>query len=191
MQPLQFPASKMSTRGKAFNIIKERSFRLGDFTLASGAKSTYYLDMKPTMFNPEGADVLAHLVFERLSELPVELVGGLEMGAVPLIGPINLVSYQRGRPMPGFFVRKNVKEHGTRKLIETAEDIAGKNVVILDDVTTTGASAMLAVDAVRAAGANVLLVLSIVDREEGATEFYQKAGVPFDRLFKTSDFMSA
>jgi orotate phosphoribosyltransferase len=181
----------MSTRGKAFNLIKALSFTLGDFTLASGAKSKYYLDMKPTMFNPEGATVLAKLVLERISGLPVDLVGGLEMGAVPLIAPINMISYEMGRPIPGFFVRKQVKDHGTKKLIEAADDMRGKNVVILDDVTTTGGSAMIAVDAVKAAGANVLLVLSIVDREEGATEFYAKAGVPFDRLFTTSDFMGA
>ena len=110
------------------------------------------------------------------------------MGAVPLISVINMVSYHRRKPIPGFFVRKQVKDHGTKKKIETAGDLKGKNVVILDDVTTSGESAFEAVTAVKEIGANVLLVLSIVDREEGATEFYARAGIPFERIFTTSDF---
>jgi orotate phosphoribosyltransferase len=194
MEPLRFPENKISTRAKAFKIIKERSFSLGDFVLASGKRSNYYLDMKPAMFSPEGATVLAQLVIDRIDELPfgpVDYVGGLEMGAVPLIAPIVMLSYNRGNPIPGFFVRKKVKDHGTMKLIEGISNFKSKNVVILDDVTTTGESAMEAVRAVQAEGANVLLVLSIVDREEGATEFYAKAGIPFDRLFKTGDFMTS
>jgi orotate phosphoribosyltransferase len=188
MEPLRFPEDKVSIRGKAFRIIKEKAWFKGDFVLASGKRSNYYLDMKPAMFSPEGSNVLARLVFEKIRDLPVDYVGGLEMGAVPLIGPINMTSYESNRPISGFFVRKQVKDHGTMKLIEAVDDLKGKNVVILDDVTTSGCSAMIAVDAVKAAGAKVLLVLSIVDREEGATEFFAGKGIPFERLFKTSDF---
>jgi orotate phosphoribosyltransferase len=191
MEPLRFPVNKISTRKKAFQLIKEKSFAVGDFVLASGKRSKYYLDMKPAMLSPEGANVLAQLILERIDDLDVHYVGGLAMGAVPLISVINMVSYQRGKPIPGFFVRKSVKDHGTMKLIETAGDLRGENVVILEDVTTSGESAMIAVNAVKAVGANVLLVLSIVDREEGATEFYAKSGIPFDYLFKTSEFMAS
>lgn len=190
MEPLRFPENKISLRARALKIIKERAFFLGDFVLASGKHSTYYLDMKPAMFDPEGSSILAELILQRIGDLQVDYVGGLEMGAVPLVSSINMLSYKINKPIPGFFVRKAVKDHGTKKLIEGAKDFEGRNVVILDDVTTTGSSAMIAVDAVKSAGANVLLVLSIVDREEGATEFFAAAGVPFAWLFKTSEFMS-
>jgi orotate phosphoribosyltransferase len=191
MEPLRFPENKISLRAKAFKIIKEKAFYFGDFVLASGKRSNYYLDMKPAMFDPEGSSVITKLILQRIDDLHADYVGGLEMGAVPLIATINMLSYDIGTPIPGFFVRKKVKDHGTMKLIEAVGDLKGKNVVIIDDVTTTGGSAMEAVDAVRNAGANVLLVLSIVDREEGATEFYAAAGVPFEYLFKTSDFMAS
>lgn len=186
MEPIPFPENKMRTR--AFEILKRKAFSFGDFVLASGQRSDYYLDMKPAMYDPEGVNVLADLVLQAIKSMPVDYIGGLEMGAVPLIGPVTMLSYQRGRSIPGFFVRKNVKDHGTMKRIETGDDLTGKNVVILDDVTTTGKSAMIAIDFVREAGAKVLLVLSIVDREEGATEFYAKEGIPFRALFHASEF---
>jgi orotate phosphoribosyltransferase len=142
------------------------------------------------MFHPEGAARVARLILDRLQGLPVDYIGGLEMGAVPLVAQVNVLSHETGRPLPGFFVRKNVKDHGTRRVIEAADDLRGKNVVILEDVTTTGGSAMQAVEAARSAGANVILVLSIVDREEGATAFYQQAGVPFGSLFRASEFLA-
>lgn len=192
MEPIRFPASQDPARDRARAIIKELSFKEGEFVLASGKKAKYYLDMKPTMFNPEGSSVLARLILDRLAKLPVDFVGGLEMGAVPLIAPITMISFERGNPIPGLFVRKEIKNHGTMKRIEgvNESDLRGKNVVVLDDVTTTGQSAKLAVDAIHDAGANVLLVLSIVDRNEGATEFYAKQNVPFDRLFTAQEFMS-
>lgn len=192
MEPIRFPAKKISARAKAFKIIKERSFEFGNFTLSSGEKSKYYLDMKPTMFDPEGAALLAQLIFLRIAKLKPDYIGGLEMGAVPLIAPINMLSYEARRPIPGFFVRKGIKDHGTKKLVEVIDgDLNGKNVVILDDVTTKGESAMTAVKAAQGVGANVILVLSIVDREEGAAELFKKAGVQFDWLFRASEFMPA
>src|SRR6266581_2236982 len=108
MEPLRFPENKMSVRARAFKIIKEKSFSLGDFVLASGKRSKYYLDMKPAMFSPEGSSILAELILERIEDLDVHYVGGLEMGAVPLISVINMVSFQRRKPIPGFFVRKHI-----------------------------------------------------------------------------------
>jgi orotate phosphoribosyltransferase len=183
--------NKLSTRARAFNLIKERSFRRGDFVLASGKKSKFYLDMKPTMFHPEGANLLSDLIFERIQDLKPDYVGGLEMGAVPLVSAINLLSQMRNQPISGFFVRKEVKDHGTKNRVESAGEIKGKRVVILEDVTTSGSSAMQAVKAVQAEGANVLLILSMVDREEGATEFFAKEKLPFDSLFRVSEFLAA
>ena len=180
-------------RQKAFEIIKARSFGKKDIILASGKPSTFYFDMKPTMLNPEGANALAELILARLHTEKVEYIGGLEMGAVPLISPINLLSFHKGIPLPGFFVRKEVKTHGTMKLIEGVADdeLYGKNVVILDDVTTSGASAMIAVEAVKAAGAHVVMVLSVVDRGEGAVEFYRNREIRFQALFSAGEFLDS
>jgi orotate phosphoribosyltransferase len=177
-------------RARAFAIIREKSFRRGTFTLASGRTSDFYLDLKPTMFDPEGAGLLAGLLLERLAGMDVDAVGGLELGAVPLVTAVSLVSFQQGRPIPGFFVRKAVKDHGTRRRIEVINDLTGKAVAILEDVTTTGGSAMAAVREVQEAGGRVALVLSVVDREEGAAEFYAQQGIAFDAIFRRREFMA-
>jgi orotate phosphoribosyltransferase len=180
-----------SARDELLRIILRKSFARGKVTLSSGKVSDYYLDMKPTMFDPRGSLLLAQMVLQRLETEAVDFVGGLEMGAVPLVSTVTMMS-ALSRPLPGFFVRKSVKDHGTRRLIEgTSEPIAGKRVVILDDVTTTGESAMLAVRAAQEAKAIVTLALSVVDRQEGAVEFYKARGIPFAYLFTASEFMGA
>jgi orotate phosphoribosyltransferase len=176
-------------RNRLVELIAERSFGRKKITLASGRESDFYFDMKPTMFHPEGAALLARMILARLSQLDVEFVGGLEMGAVPLIASVSAFSHEAGRPIPGFFVRKAVKDHGTKKRIDGTDSLAGKRVAILEDVTTTGGSAVQAVEAAREAGAEVVLVLSIVDRLEGADETFAAAKVPFDSLFTRDDFM--
>jgi len=197
MKPVRTPArgkggyESALARPKIFKLILKRSFFRKPITLVSGKESDFYFDMKPTMFHPEGALLLAEMIFDRLKDEMVDCVGGLAVGAVPLISPLALVSYQRNRLLPGFFVRKEIKEHGTMRQIEGVEDLKEQNVVILDDVTTSGGSAMLAVNAAKNAGANVILVLSIVDREEGAVDRFKKEGIPFESLFKASEFLKA
>jgi orotate phosphoribosyltransferase len=176
-------------RSKAFRLIQQRSFFRKKITLVSGKESDFYFDMKPTMFHPEGALLLAEMIFHKLEHLPIDSVGGLAVGAVPLISPVALVSFQKGKLLSGFFVRKEVKDHGTKKLIEGMDDLKEHNVVILDDVTTSGGSAMLAVEAARKSGANVLLVLAVVDREEGAAEFFKERDIPFEAIFKATEFL--
>jgi len=151
----------LELRNKLFALLKERAFRRGRIVLASGRESDFYFDMKPAMLDPDGAG---------------------------LIAPVAMRSPEFGRRLPGFFVRKAVKDHGTKKRVDGA-DIAGKTVVILEDVTTTGGSAMDAVKAVEEAGAKVSLVLSILDRGEGAAELYAKAGIPFKSLFRAEEFL--
>lgn len=178
-----------TARARAFEIIKSKSFVRGEITLASGAKSDHYFNMKPTMLDPEGAKALCELILDRLNDVEVDYIGGLEMGAVPLIGPLALVSGLQGRPIPGFFVRKAVKGHGTRQRIEGVSDLSGKRVVVVEDVTTTGGSAMSAIEALRETGAEIVLVISILDRQSGATELYRRAGIPFGSLFTSSEFL--
>jgi orotate phosphoribosyltransferase len=177
-----------SRRQRLFDLIKERSFRRGRFTLASGKESAYYFDSKPTMLHPEGAALLAELIVNEIDGVEADCVGGIEMGAVPLIAPVAMKSLEAGRPLYGFFVRKTPKDHGTRQRIEGL-DLSGRTAVIVEDVTTTGGSAMQAVDVVREAGGRVALVLSILDRGEGAAELYASTGVPFKSLFKAEEFL--
>ena len=175
-------------RKRLADLIEERSFRRGNFTLASGKQSAYYFDSKPTMLHPEGANLLAALIVDELAGVKADCVGGLEMGAVPLIAPVAMRSLEAGRPLLGFFVRKAPKDHGTRQRIEGL-DLAGKTAVILEDVTTTGGSALKAVEAVRDAGGKIALVFTMVDRDEGATEAFAEAGIPFRSLYKAGEFL--
>lgn len=176
----------------AFAIIRERCFKRGTFTLASGKTSDFYLDMKPAMFHPEGSWAISRLLLEKLRATKVQMIGGLELGAVPLIATLAATSHVEGHPLHGFFVRKAVKDHGTMKLLEGVIDVSevkGKAVAILDDVTTTGGSAMVAVEAARRAGADVQMVLSVVDRLEGARQFYDSHKIGFASVFDRNDFM--
>jgi orotate phosphoribosyltransferase len=182
-------------REQVHRIIKEKSFEEGgEYTLASGKKSDYYLDLKPTLFDPEGSNVVAEMILNELEDTAVDYVGGLATGAIPLAAAIALLSYKVGCPLPGFFVREKPKDHGTKKVIEglaRGESLKGKRVVIVEDVTTGGGSAMTAINAVRSAGAEVTLVISVVDREEGAEKFFRDQSIPFKALFRAGEFKTA
>ncbi|MGX1297468.1 orotate phosphoribosyltransferase [Bradyrhizobium ottawaense] len=190
--------SKSASRARLFEIIRRRSFGRGEVTLASGRKSDFYFNLKPTMLDPEGATLLAELTYEALKDDNLDFIGGLEMGAVPLAGALAQISWIKGHPIAAFFVRKKPKEHGAAEGPKLAieglprgETLEGKRVVIVEDVTTTGGSAMKAVESVRETGAEVVLVLTMVDREEGATDTFGAAGLPFRSLYKASEFLKA
>jgi orotate phosphoribosyltransferase len=179
-------------RARLFDIIRRRSFGRGEITLASGRKSDFYFNLKPTMLDAEGAALLAELTLDALKGERIDYVGGLEMGAVPLAGAIAQLSFMRGQPIQAFFVRKKPKEHGARLAVEglaPGESLAGKRVVIVEDVTTTGGSAVKAVDAVRESGAEIVMVFTMVDREEGATDTFREAGLDFRSLYKAAEFL--
>ena len=192
---LKDAVSNMSTenemRSTAYELIRSKSFILGKLKLSSRKESKHYLATKRSMLDPRGSNILASLIFDLLPDTRIDYVGGLELGAVPLIGPLVMLSYNKGRPIPGLIVRKKPKEHGTERLVEGADDLRGKNVVVVDDVTTTGGSAMKSIKALQAEGANVVLIISILDREEGATELYEREGLAFNPLFKASQFLNA
>jgi orotate phosphoribosyltransferase len=186
------PVDQTETRARLADIIFRRSFGRGEITLASGRKSDFYFNLKPTMLDPEGAALLAELTLDALANDNVDYVGGLEMGAVPIAGAIAQLSYLKGKPLPAIFVRKKPKEHGAKLAVEglaKGETLAGKRVVVVEDVTTTGGSAMKAVEAVRDAGGEVALVFTMVDREEGANEAFKEAGLPFRSLFRAAEFL--
>jgi orotate phosphoribosyltransferase len=182
------------TRGggesELLEMIRTRSMRLGKFTLASGRESDLYLNLKPTMMDPRGAHLCAKAFLARVPP-GTDYVGGLEMGAVPVISALAAVSDIEGRPVRTFFVRKSAKDHGTREVVEglmTGESLAGKRVLVTDDVATTGGSVIKAIEAARAAGAIVTDALVIVDRQEGGTEAMAAIGVTLASVFVGDDF---
>jgi orotate phosphoribosyltransferase len=175
-------------KARLLAIIRERSFLTegGPFKLASGATSDYYLDMKPTMFSAEGLSLIGDIVYGMVrDDRRVEAVGGLELGAVPIANAVSMRSLSE-RPVDAFVVRKEAKDHGTSKKIDgNFRDTA--HVVLLEDVTTSGGSLMQAVHAVRARGATVTKIITIVDRLEGAAENFRKEGIALEAVFTIRD----
>ena len=182
---------KAESRSRLIRLIEERSLlRDTDVTLASGATSTFYFDMKRTAFHPEGANLIAGLLLDELSDIEVDYVGGLEMGAVPLVACVIQSSFP-DRPLGGFFVRKQPKEHGTRRLIEGLlqdESLSGKSVVLLEDVTTTGGSVLKAVAAIREDGGIVPRVVTVVDRLDGAAANLASDNIELAAVLTAHDF---
>ncbi|HEX5957767.1 MAG TPA: orotate phosphoribosyltransferase [Hyphomicrobiaceae bacterium] len=181
-----------TSRARLIAIIKRRSFSTGaEIKLVSGRSSSFYFDMKPTMLDPEGAYLIGELVLEVLNDAEIDLVGGLEMGAVPLATTVAAASFAKGRPLPAFFVRKQAKEHGARKLVEglaPGETLAGKRIAVLEDVTTTGGSASKAIETLKAEGAIIDRIVTVVDRLEGAAETFKKAGFSFTPILTADNF---
>lgn len=156
-------------RRRLLELFKARAVSLGDFTLASGKKSTYYINSKKVLFHAEAAWLLGELLYEVTKDLDFQAIGGLEVGAIPMAAAALVRYHEHGRPMEGFFVRKQPKGHGSMARIE-GELKPGDKVVVIDDVLTTGESAAQAVAEVENAGGKVLRVVCIVDRLEGAAE---------------------
>jgi orotate phosphoribosyltransferase len=179
-------------RDELKRLIRARSFGRGRITLASGRESDFYFDLRPTTLHSAGASHIGELVLDALADVEADALGGLEMGAVPIATAAAIAAHRRGATLGTFFVRKQPKDHGARKLVEglpKGESLKGKKVVIVEDVTTTGGSALAAIRAVREEGAEVVLVLAIVDRQEGATETFAAEGVAFRALFTAEEFL--
>jgi orotate phosphoribosyltransferase len=181
-------------RARLHGIIRDRSFGRGKIILTSGRESDFYFNLKPAMCDPAGASLIAQLVLDVLRSHRIEAFGGLEMGAVPIAGAVAALSALVGEPVAGFFVRKKPKEHGAQALVEglaPGESLAGRRVAVIEDTTTTGGSVLKAVEAMRGLGVEVCLVLTIVDRQEGAAEAFAAQGLPFVALFTADEFLNA
>jgi orotate phosphoribosyltransferase len=180
-------------KGRLCAIIAERSLlRGGSVTLASGALSKYYFDMKPTLFHARALNLIADLMLAEIRALKpaCEYVGGMELGGVPLVAAVVQKS-AAGAALAGFFVRKLPKDHGTKRLVEglaPGQSLAGENVVLVEDVTTTGGSIMKAVAAVRAEGGTVGRVITVVDRLEGAAGNLAREGISLSALTTRDDY---
>lgn len=172
-------------------LLADKSARRGQFTLASGRVSSLYIDARLTTMSPEGLVLIGSLGLDLLRRLQwrVDAVGGRTLGADPIAYAISYASMIAGIPIRAFTVRKETKLHGTGRLIEGPFQ-SGDNVVVVEDVITTGASALQAVTAVRAAGGYVAGVVALVDREEGGREALQHAGLHVESLVRASDIIS-
>jgi orotate phosphoribosyltransferase len=193
MQPLRRETSRHNHRDELFELIRTRSFGRGKIKLASGRESDFYFDLRPTTLHPAGATCIGELICDALDGRKVDFVGGLEMGAVPIATAVAIASHRRGGSLNAFFVRKKPKDHGARKLVEglpKGETLRGRNVVVVEDVTTTGGSAIQAAQALREEGANILLVLTIVDRLEGAKDNFDAEKLEFQALYTADEFLA-
>jgi orotate phosphoribosyltransferase len=182
----------MSARdhGALLTLLATRSTRRGNFTLSSGRQSTLYIDARLTTMSPEGLWLIGRLGLEALHETgwPVTAVGGLTLGADPVAYAISYASAETSRPVRAFTVRKEAKGHGTGKLVEGPFE-PGDVVAVVEDVITTGGSALRAVEAVRAAGGRIAGVLAVVDREEGGRQTLEEAGLTVVSLTKASEIL--
>jgi len=177
-------------RDRLLELLTELSYEEREVTLASGLKSNFYIDSKQTVLGAEGHYLVGWLFSQILMEKAPEVgaVGGLTMGADPLASSVSTLSYITGQNLRAFYVRKEPKGHGTGQWIEGAKQVPpGTKVAIVEDVITTGGSALKATERARAHGLDVQIILGLVDREEGGREILE-AEAPLFALFKKSDF---
>jgi orotate phosphoribosyltransferase len=179
----------MTEHVQLVHLLASRSARRGQFTLASGRQSTLYIDARLTTMSPEGLVVIGSLGLRTIRESwEADSVGGLTLGADPISYAISYASGLTDRPLRAFTVRKEAKTHGTGKLIEGPFQ-SNDRVVVIEDVITTGGSALKAIAAVQAAGGTVAGVLALVDREEGGREAIESAGIPVISLVTAQELM--
>lgn len=152
-------------RATLVRLLASLSYRKGTFRLASGRESDFYVDVKQTVMRAEGARTVGELLCNRLQDHGITLVGGMAVGAVPLVSVALSAAAARGYDLDGFFVRREAKDHGTARKID-GRFRADTRIALVEDVVTTGASTLAAIDAVEAAGGKVVLVVTVVDREE-------------------------
>lgn len=179
-----------SEKDRLRQMLLDRSMRFGEFVLSSGATSSYYIDVRKTSLHPEGLRLISRAFYEVLANDHVTAVGGLTLGADPLVAGVMLHSQEMGKPIEGFLVRRTAKDHGTRGQVEG--NLAGhKRVAILDDVITSGESSLIAAEAAESYKAEVVRVLAVVDRAQGATQVFQQRGLPFTALFSIGELLPA
>ena len=173
-------------RERLRTLLRSESLMFGDFTLASGRKSRYYFDSKRTTLTAEGAYLSALAMLEELRSRSIEAdaIGGMTLGADPIVCPAAALSHIDGPPLRAFIVRKESKEHGTGRQIE-GNLAPGSRVIVVDDVVTTGGSTLRAVEAAEQAGHTVVAIFCIVDREQGGAELLERW--PFYSLFTRSE----
>jgi len=192
-----YPYAVENTRERLLELLVQHAFQQNAdpiFTLASGRKSRYYINCKKTTFMPEAMPLLGGLFFERIKAVErrvgdhIDAVGGLTLGADPIAYAIAYHSALQGMPIRAFSVRKEPKDHGAQKWVE-GFDQAGARVAIIEDVVTTGASTLKAIEGALNAGFQIQAVLALVDRQEGGLEELRKKGYMLEAIYTTEDLL--
>ncbi|MFT3693590.1 MAG: orotate phosphoribosyltransferase [Kofleriaceae bacterium] len=187
--PLERPGFA-TKRARLLDLLREKSFQEREVTLSSGLKSNFYIDCKQVSLDAEGAALIGELFHALIEEIAPSAVavGGLTLGADPLATATSVLGYQAGKPRQTFIVRKEPKGHGTNQWVEATQLPANPKVVILEDVVTTGASTLRAIERSRLAGFEILHAIGLVDRLEGGREAVEKE-CPLTTLFTRKDFL--
>jgi orotate phosphoribosyltransferase len=175
-----------SKRQRLVALIDAHAVQRGEFVLASGARSSYYIDCKLVTLSAAGAALIADLILDATSGDQADAVGGPTIGADPIAGAVAAASYHRGRPVAAFLVRKSVKDHGTQRWVEGPIE-RGARVVIVEDVVTTGGSLLGCLEHLAALDCRVVRAVVVVDRLAGAAEAFLERGIPFTALCTTRD----
>lgn len=177
---------EMDNRSRLKSLLKKNAVRIGEFTLSSGGKSNFYVDGKQITLHPEGLNLMAEVILEKIKGLKVDGIGGMTIGADPIAAAVAMASEKTGNPIPAFIVRKTQKEHGLQKKIEGIIK-PNSNVVILDDVITKGTATLQAIAAVEEIGCKVAKVICLVNRQEGGDEVLQEYDL--DPIFTKEELM--
>lgn len=170
-------------------LLKELSYKKGEVVLASGQTSDFYVDCRLTTLNAQGAYLVGQVMYEKIKHESVHWVGGLTLGADPIATAIAVTSYMEGNPINAFIVRKEVKDHGQKNQVEGGLP-PNTEVIVVEDVITTGGSALKAINALEEMGCVVKKVVAIVDRQEGGRENLEAEGYMVDSIFTREDFLS-
>lgn len=179
-------ATLATVKQQLLDLICTDAYKEGDFVLSSGQKSTYYINGKLVTLHPQGAQMVGRVMLDCLAA-DVVGVGGLTLGADPIVTAVSVVAAYGGRSITPLIVRKAAKGHGTQAYIEGPTLPEHSRVVILEDVVTTGQSAMQAITRLRDVGYRVDQVISLVDRQQGGAEFYAQAQIDFQAVYTISD----
>jgi orotate phosphoribosyltransferase len=179
----------MNEKDRLLKILKSLSYEEGDFVLASGKRSTYYIDAKETTLNPEGMYLVGNIMYTMVREISaIDAVGGVSIGGDPLVCAVVLAAYGKKDSLVGFLIRKEPKGHGTNRWVESGRNLKkGMNVIILEDVVTTGGSSLKAIEATEKEGYNVKGIVAILDRLEGGKDSIESKGYIFKSIFTLKD----
>lgn len=179
---------KQKLKNRLLEILKRKSFKYKRVVLSSGKTSDYYLDIRLCSLSSEGAYLMATIILDMIKNDQIDAIGGLTLGADPIVGAIIALSHKQKKPLTGFLVRKEEKKHGLKKLIEGPALTKKNRVVIIDDVVTTGSSTIKAIEAIKQIGCKIVRVIAVVDRLEGAKENIKKYNLKLEHIFTITDF---
>jgi orotate phosphoribosyltransferase len=185
--------SDLKDKDSLFHLLYTKAFRksaTAEFKLTSGQTSHFYVDCKEVSLTAYGAFLIGEEIFNRIKSLPVEGVGGMTLGADPIATSVSVMSHIKQKPINAFIVRKEQKQHGSGKQIEGVLS-AGANLVVVEDVVTTGGSTLRTINILRSAGYTILKVVALIDRLEGGGEKIMAEGVTFEPLYTMNDFKNA